>query len=222
MDCNDRSQSAKLAKTEDPGSRPQWNYDVLVYLFRYVSVKTLCVCAQVCQSWELAAYDPALWRNAKPRIKNFNLGEETAKSLKTRNIKTVILDVIESEDSSLTMLFSNLAKYAQIENLTFIWLVTDCSITRHLPNLFTSLLRMEVNHSAISFMTREGLVGLFSPLVNLEQLCISKYYDRNGKEEEEGVIIEKNPRFDYFEVVLFKTDIIRGSYSRIMEWFDMS
>ena len=32
MECNDRSQSAKLARTEDPRSRPQWNYDVLVYL----------------------------------------------------------------------------------------------------------------------------------------------------------------------------------------------
>ena len=83
----------------------------------------------MCQSWKLAAYDPALWRNAKPRIKNFNLSEDTAKSLKTRNIRTVKLDVIESEDSSLTMLFSNLSKYAQIENLTFIGLVTDSSIT---------------------------------------------------------------------------------------------
>ena len=155
----------------------------------------------MCQSWKLAAYDPALWRNAKPRIKNFNLSEDTAKSLKTRNIRTVKLDVIESEDSSLTMLFSNLSKYAQIENLTFIGLVTDSSITQHLPDLFTSLRHMEVNHSAISFKTREGLVGLFSPLVNLEQLCISQYYDRNRKEEEEEVIIEKNPRFDYFEVV---------------------
>ena len=44
MECNDRSQSAKLARTEDPRSRPQWNYDVLVYLVQIcISKNTVCL-----------------------------------------------------------------------------------------------------------------------------------------------------------------------------------
>ena len=199
-DCKD-APPPKVPRIDNQTIHQTLNYDVLIYLFKYLSVKTLRVCAQVCRCWRQAAYDPAFWCKSAPLYENFSdLNVDTAKSLKERNIKTVKLGVIESDEAELATMFSNLSQHAEIENLHLVGLLTVHNITRHLPASFPSLIRLNLNQSTQGIVTEDGFRRLLQPLVNLEQLTISEYY--GWKYKNKGKIVsEEQPSFDYFEVI---------------------
>ena len=194
----------KAPKIENQAGPPALNYDVLIYLFKYLSVKMLRVCAQVCQSWRQAAYDPVFWRESAPLYKDFNaLSVDTAKSFKERGIKNIKLGAIELNEASLSTMFLNLSEHVEVENLIFVGLLTEHGITRHLPPSFPSLIRLNLHHSSLDVITEDGLRTLLTPMVNLQQLFISEYYgwkykERKGKDK---IANKEQPGFDYFEVV---------------------